>query len=205
MSESTTSTCASSNSESRPRTGRWIVALLLLLFLPAPVVSEELVVENPNRIEAAFLRNFAHYVSWPDNAFSGSSLSPWHIGILGQDPFGEVLETTFKGRTEQGRQFEIFRADTLEGLPPCQIVFVAYKDAAKRRAVLGELKNKPVLTVGDAPEFLHEGGVIRFQVSDRVRMSINLDQARAVSLAIQTRMLEVSSDVLENGVVRQVR
>ena len=73
------------------------------------------------------------------------------------------------------------------------------------RAVLAELKDKPVLTVGDAPEFLREGGVIRFQVGDRVRMSINLDQARAVLLTIQTRMLEVSSDVLENGVVRQVR
>jgi hypothetical protein len=175
-----------------------------MLLLPGLVVSQELVVDNPNRVKAAFLRNFAHYVSWPDVAFSGSS-STWHIGVLGQDPFGEVLEATFKGRTEQARSFEIFRADTLDKLPPCQIIFVAYKDAAKRRAVLVELKDKPVLTVGDAPDFLREGGVIRFQVSDRVHMSINLDQARAVSLTIQTRMLEVSSDVLENGVVRQVR
>jgi hypothetical protein len=171
---------------------------------PFFVSGQELVVDNPNKVEAAFLRNFAHYVSWPDNAFIKSN-SPWCIGILGRDPFGEVMETTIKGRIEQGRSFEIFRANSLDELPPCQIVFVAYKDAAKRRTVLGELRNKPVLTVGDAPDFLREGGVIRFQVGDRVRMSINLDQARAVALIIQTRMLEVSSEVLENGVVRQVR
>jgi hypothetical protein len=47
--------------------------------------------------------------------------------------------------------------------------------------------------------------VIRFEVGDRVRMGINLDQARAVSLTIQTRMLEVSSVVVENGVLRKVR
>ncbi|RYF57372.1 MAG: YfiR family protein, partial [Comamonadaceae bacterium] len=71
--------------------------------------------------------------------------------------------------------------------------------------ILGELKSKAVLTVSDAPEFLSEGGVIRFQVEDRVRMSINLDQARAVSLAVPTRMLEVSHEVLENGVIRKMR
>jgi len=36
-------------------------------------------------------------------------------------------------------------------------------------------------------------------------MSINLDQARAVSLTIQTKMLEVSSEILENGELRRMR
>jgi hypothetical protein len=176
----------------------------LILFLTSLIASQGTAMENPNTVKAAFLRNFAHYVSWPNTAFSDSS-SPWHIGILGQDPFGKILETTFQGRTEQGRPFEIFRADSLDELPPCQIVFVAYPDAGKRRAALEVLKDRPVLTVGDAPEFLREGGVIQFQVSDRIRMSINLDQARAVALTIQTKMLEVSTDILENGIVRRVR
>ncbi|MBE0589470.1 MAG: DUF4154 domain-containing protein, partial [Hydrogenophaga sp.] len=55
------------------------------------------------------------------------------------------------------------------------------------------------------PEFLREGGTIRFQVDDRVRLSINLDQARVAALTIQTRMLEVSSEVLDNGIVRKMR
>jgi len=163
-----------------------------------------LVTRDPIKVKAAFLRNFAHYVTWPTNAFADDR-SPWSIGILGSDPFGEVLEKTFKSRTEQGRPFEIFRADTLDKLPSCQIVFVAYKDSAKRRTALTQLKNRPVLTVGDAPEFLQEGGIIRFQVGDRVEMSINLDQARSVSLKIQTKMLEVSHEVLENGAVHKRR
>jgi hypothetical protein len=175
-----------------------------MLLAPGLVEGQDFSAENPRKVEAAFLRNFAHYVNWPDNAFSAGD-SPWNICILGADPFGEVLDTMLHGRTEQGRAFEVFQADMLDDLPKCQIVFVAYKDAAQRRAALGAMKSKPVLTVGDAPEFLREGGVIKFQVGDRVRMSINLDQARAVSLTIQTRMLEVSSEVLENGVIRQVR
>jgi hypothetical protein len=179
----------------------WTIALLIVSNL---VASQELVMANPYQIKAAFLRNFAHYVIWPNNVFPDGS-SPWHIGILGEDPFGDVLEMTLNGRTEQGRPFEIFRADRLDKLPNCQIIFIAYKEVADRRSVLVALKSKPVLTVSDAPEFLQEGGIIRFQVKDRVQMSINLDQARAVSLAIQTKMLEVSSDILENGVASQMR
>ena len=182
----------------------WTIALLCMLHLPGLVASQELALTTPTRVKAAFLRNFAHYVGWPADAFPNSS-TPWHICVLGPDPFGDILEASLKGRTEQGRSFEVFRAETLDQLPSCQMVFLAYKDDARRRAVLDKLKNKPVLTVGDAPEFLREGGTIRFEVDDRVRLSINLDQARIAALTIQTRMLEVSSEVLDNGVVRRMR
>ena len=177
---------------------------LCMLHGPGVVASQEMAPTNPNRVKAAFLRNFAHYVSWPSEAFTDSR-TPWHICVLGPDPFGDILEASLRGRTEQGRAFEVFRADGLEQLPSCQIIFLAYKDDARRRAVLDKLKSKPVLTVGDAPDFLREGGTIRFEVDDRVRLSINLDQARGSTLNIQTRMLEVSSEVLENGVVRKMR
>lgn len=191
-------------SQRRPSAGLSTLVMLIMLLMPILVASQELAMENPYKVKAAFLRNFAFYVSWPEHLFSESH-SPWRIGILGPDPFGAVLESTLEGRTVQNRRFEIFRAANLNELPMCQIIFIAYPDAAKRRAALDQLKDKPVLTVGDAPEFLQEGGIIAFQVNDRVRMNINLDQARAVSLSIQTKMLEVSTEILENGLIRRMR
>lgn len=159
---------------------------------------------NPNKVKAAFLRNFTHYVTWPADVFADDR-SPWRICILGNDPFGDILDKTLMGRTEQGRAFEVLRAKTLNELPRCQIVFVAYKDASKRRAALAKLKKSPILTVSDAPGFLQEGGIIQFQVGDRVEMRINLDQSRSASLKIQTKMLEVSREVVEDGVVKKWR
>lgn len=195
--------CAGNRICSR-RNARAALWLAAVLFLPGLAVSQDVVVDNPYKVKAAFLRNFAHYVVWPERALPAGN-APWCIGILGPDPFGDILEATLRGRTEQGRSFVIVRAATLEELPPCQIVFMTYPDAAKRRTALAVLKQKPVLTVSDEPEFLPDGGVIGFQVTDRVRMSINLDQARAVSLVIQTKMLEVSSEILENGEMRRMR
>ncbi len=195
-----------------PATGRarlvfllvWLILVPCLLLIGESSSGQGFVMENPYKVEAAFLRNFSRYVTWPAGAFAGPG-SPWRIGILGRDPFGDILEKTFRGRTEQGRTFEVFRGETLDELPECNIIFVAYRDAAKRRAVLAELRGKPVLTVGDASEFLQEGGIIRLEVKDRVKMSINLDRARSASLIIQTKMLEVSDQVVENGVMRGLR
>jgi len=185
-----------------PRT--CLFALLFLFCLPSLAVGQEYANENARKVEAAFLRNFTHYVTWPDFAFKDEH-SPWRICILGRDPFGKALERSFEGRTEQKRQFEIFRADTPAELPQCQIVFVAYKISANRRAALAEFRGRPILTVGDAAEFLQEGGIIRFDISDHVEISVNLDRARAGLLTIQTKMLEVSHEVVTNGIVRRRR
>lgn len=185
---------------------RWgcLLGLLLGLCLSSYVSGDGLVSRDPNKVKAAFLRNFAHYVTWPEPAFPDAEAA-WSIGVLGDDPFGDVLEKTFEGRTEQGRPFDIYRADSLEKLPRCQILFIGYKSVERRRATLAELVDRPVLTVGDAPEFLKEGGIIQFRVGKHVEMSINLDQARAASLKVQTPMLEVSREVLEGGSIQKLR
>jgi len=59
--------------------------------------------------------------------------------------------------------------------------------------------------VGHGAEFLDEGGIIRLTAGERIEMSINLDQARAVALTIPSKMLEVSREVVDNGVLRRLR
>jgi hypothetical protein len=191
----------------RPEGGvlAWAVALLLvLLHVPSVAAAQAPLYEARSRVEAAFLRNFARYVTWPAQAFSGER-SPWVVCVLGEDRFGDVLPDTLRGRLEHGRAFEIRRAATLDELPACHILFISLDNAAQRRTVLRRLKDKPVLTVGSADDFLAEGGTIRLLPGERMEMSINLDQARSASLGIPTKLLEVSHDVVENGMVRRLR
>ena len=186
--------------------GRWAtVAGLLAALLWQGAAAAQDQATDPARVEAAFLRNFARYVTWPTRAFA-SERSPWQICLLGRNQFDNALEATFQGRTEHGRAFEVVRVTRLDQLPAaCQIVFVDLPLAAERRAALAELKKQPILTVGRAPEFLEEGGVIRLMAGERIEMSINLDQARAATLTIPSKMLEISREVVENGALRRWR
>jgi hypothetical protein len=190
----------------RRRVHRWALVggMLAALHLPIGSSAQASISERASKVEAAFLRNFARYVTWPARAFANER-SPWLVCVLGGAHFDESLEKTFEGRTEQGRPFEVVRASVPEQLQGCQIVYVGYASSAKRRAALAEFRRLPVLTVGDAPEFLDEGGIVRLVARERIEMSINLDQARAASLSIPTKMLEVSREVLENGTLRGAR
>jgi hypothetical protein len=51
----------------------------------------------------------------------------------------------------------------LDRLPNCRIIYIGYGDTDRRRAVLSALKEQPMLTVGEAREFLWEGGMVQFQ------------------------------------------
>src|SRR5512147_2223822 len=69
-----------------------LIFVLCLLQMPDFAAGQKFV-EDPYKVEAAFLRNFARYVTWPAGAFAHAR-SPWRVGILGRDPFGDVLEKT---------------------------------------------------------------------------------------------------------------
>jgi hypothetical protein len=177
---------------------------LVLVAAPGAPAAADAPAQDPDRVEAAFLRNFARYVTWPDASFHDPA-APWQIGVLGRDAFVDVLERTLQGRTEQDRRFEVRRAQSVEALRGCHIVFVGYRDAARRRAALAELKGRPVLTVSDADGFLEDGGVIQLVVRDTVQLSVNLDQARLGGLRVQTKVLEVARAVVEGGATRVLR
>lgn len=184
--------------------GRATTLAALACAFGTPAGAQSTLVERQSKVEAAFLRNFARYVSWPAQAFADDS-GPWNVCVIDDNHFDASLEQTFQGRQEQGRPFAVRRAVSPEALPSCHIVFVGGVSPAQRRAALTQVRGRPVLTVGNTPDFLAEGGVVRLLAGERIEMSINLDQARRASLGIPAKLLEVSNEVIENGSLRRLR
>ena len=50
---------------------------------------------NESEAKAAFLYHFTHFVVWPARSLPKSP-SPFVIGILGEDPFGTILDQTIQ-------------------------------------------------------------------------------------------------------------
>jgi hypothetical protein len=165
---------------------------------------------------ATILYKLPAYIDWPTNTLAGTNHlastnapagtnSPWRIGLLGPSPLDDIMEKAVQNRLQQQRGFAVYHAATVEQLPECDIVFISLKTRSERHAALKALNGRPVLTVSPAAGFLEDGGVIRLRVRRTVEMEINLDQARANGLGIQTRLLEVAYNVMENGKMRKLR
>lgn len=158
--------------------------------------AQPLETENAFKIKAAFLLNFAKYTEWPPGGFMATN-SPVRIGILGEDPFGEVMEATVKGRLVQGRPVVIQRARRAVELEDCHIVYVGSSESSRLREIVGAFRAKPVLLVGDDPDFLKQSGMIQFRIKQgRVGFAVHLDVVRRSGLTVRSRMLDSASEVI---------
>jgi hypothetical protein len=151
-------------------------------------------------VKAAFLYHFAHFVEWSAARTNATTVT---IGVLGKDPFGELLDNAVLGKTVAGRRVTVRRFTTIDDLQPCDILFVSSSEAARLPEVLARLGKSPVLTVGEADRFARRGGMIGFFFEDsRVRLEVNVGAADAAGLRISSKLLSVARLVRPEGGVR---
>ncbi|HEV2693862.1 MAG TPA: YfiR family protein [Verrucomicrobiae bacterium] len=163
----------------------------LLLVIPsgraqAPAPSEK-------QVKVAFLYNFAKFIDWPSEAFTNES-SPFTIGILGDNPFGTLLEQMVAGRkiNERPIRVQTFQADD-PAITNCHILFVSVSEKKHLGDIFQKLHGSSVLSVSDAEGFLAAGGMVSFVVVDgKIRFQINDRPAKAARLKISAKLLSLA-------------
>jgi uncharacterized protein DUF4154 len=156
-------------------------------------------------VKAAFLYHFVEFVEWPE----ASPLPPGTvtIGVLGRDPFGDVLDKAILEKVVAGRTLAIRRFASVEALEPCEILFIGSSEMAQLPEILARLGQAPVLTVGEADRFARRGGMIGFFFEGgRVRLEVNRGAAERAGLRVSSKLLAVARlvkpEVAENGEAR---
>ena len=151
------------------------------------------------QVKAVFLFNFAQFVDWPAEAVADSQ-APLVIGILGGDPFGDLLDATVRGERRGARPFVVRRYQRVEDITTCDILFIGRSTGDAPEDILARLKNRPILTVSDADRFAERGGMIRF-VTDRsrIRLQINPAAAEAAHLTISSKLLRLAEVITPTG------
>jgi YfiR/HmsC-like len=140
-------------------------------------------------VKAAFLYKFASFVDWPEPARNEAV----GICIVGRDPFGSALERVVEGKTIGGRAFVVRRLKDWKAGAPCHILFIGGSDPQRLRAVLGQVRHEPILTVGDIPGFCESGGGINLMVVDsKVKLEINVDATARSGLQVSSKLLSLA-------------
>src|SRR6266568_4355959 len=143
-------------------------------------------------IKAGFIYNFAKFVEWPAAAFAQPD-SPIVIGILGTDPFGNLIDRIVENKKIGARGLVVKRLKWGTDLKDCKILFVGASEKAHLDDLVQIVKSLPILTVGETPGFAERGGVIRFVLEDnRVRFEINVEAAHQADLTISSRLLTLA-------------
>jgi hypothetical protein len=170
----------------------WVAGLFWSVAAPAAVATVKL---SEYQVKAAYLYNFARFIDWPAQTFPTKE-DPVIIGVLGEDPFGPLLEKTIGTNTISGRRILIQRLDISSDYKKCHILFISRSETEGLTTILQKLKGLTILTVSEVEKFAQRGGMINFNmVEDTVKLEINRQAAEQAGLQVSSRLLGVATIV----------
>ncbi len=174
------------------------VVLGLLLLATTGLLAQQ---QKPSeyQVKATYLYNFGRFVRWPGTVSAGKGDS-FSVCVIGQDPFGSILDSTLAGEALDGKPVVLRRISKPQDAGECRILFISSTEEKHLSEILTALNQSGVLTVSDMPGFTRHGGMIQFVLEgDRVRFEINLASAENARLVLSSELLKVAASVKRNG------
>jgi hypothetical protein len=173
-----------------------VAGALALSAQPASAQSGEV---SEYELKATILYNLSRFVEWPSSAYAGPQ-APTVLCILGQNPFGNSLNTLGQKQDTNGRPVSIRQLENENGIRDCHVLYVSTSERKTVAQIFPRLKGSSVLTVGEMSRFAAQGGVIQFTLEDKqVHFEINLDAASRMALKISSRLLVLARIVTDHG------
>ena len=173
--------------------------ILIFLNLSSFTVSAEPITAKEYYLKAAYLYNFARLVEWPERAFNHPE-SPIRVCLIGQNPFGQALET-IQNKKIKNRTLKITTDVDIQSVSDCHILFVGDQNKDALEDIL-EITNKhPILTVSELENFAHKKGHIRLFLagSENLSLEINLEVLEQTGLRISSRVLTLAKIIRTTG------
>jgi len=190
---------------------------LTLALLGTAIVPQTRAEPAPSReykVKAAFLYNFIKFVDWPNGKTPDPNQSIT-IGIIGKDPFGKAFEPV-KDKKVKGKRVVVKRFKSVvelkklgekgkdelnrqtEATKKCHLLFVCSSEKKVLKEIMDAVRDSPVLTVGDAKDFLKSGGIIKFVMEkQKVRFEISDAAAKRSKLQLRSQLLRLAKKVVK--------
>lgn len=188
----------SKGSKEKSQSNFWKISFFII-FLFLNTNSEY--AQSGNKIEyklkAVYIYNFLQFIEWPSSAFNDQN-SPIVIGILGEDPYGEVIDETVKSEKIGDRPIKVKRYKFISDIDTCQVLFVCASEDKNVKNILYDLKGLPILTISDINDFAENGGNINFYVDEnKLRFKINVKTLQDAKLKVSSKLLRLAK-VIDN-------
>ena len=172
--------------------GARLACLLTLLgaaFLYAPSQTQD-----ERAVRAAYVFQLTRYVEWP------TETKQLTVGVLANRETSEFLQKILDGKTTDSRSLRVMLSPADDEWPNCNILYVDDAQAKKQLAELNKRGTNNVLTVGESPAFLRDGGMVALvRTGDKVQIQLNLEAARRSGIKLNPRLFDVARIITPEG------
>ena len=166
-------------------------ALIAIIFGWAPAANAGEPLELA--VKATYLYKLAPFVDWRPGTFPDPA-GPFTLCVIGDDPFGPVLDRAVMGQRVDNHPIVVRRLPTATPKSDCALAFVAGSKSQSVKDGLRQLIGTSVLTVTDNQS---SPGIVDFVNEDgRVRLRIDDEAAQTNGLEISSKLLKLATSVV---------
>lgn len=143
-------------------------------------------------LKATYLYKFFAFVDWPPGAL-GPAGAPAALCVVGEDPFGPLIDEQGQGQRIGEHPIEVRRMRTAVRGSGCRVLYFRKAAGQSAAQAMAAVAGEPVLTVTDGAGVQ---GVIQFRrVGDKIRFDVDQRAAAANGLTLSSRLLSVAVKV----------
>ncbi len=169
----------------------YCITFFIMVYTPCSI-SAQPTISKEYQVKAAFLLNFTRFIEWPPSSFT-SDQAPIVIGILGANPFGNYLNEIVTNEKVNTHPLIVQHYKSINDMKSCHILFINKLETEYLAQVPEILKERNILTVSDAPDFLRQGGMMLFFTkNNKIQFQINLDAVKTTKLDISSKLLRLA-------------
>lgn len=138
-------------------------------------------------VKARIIRALLDYVEWP----AKDAGRPIVIGVLEPSLFEGYLRQAVEGVVLKGRPLQLRSLRGLSQIGNCDVIFIPETSEEQLDTILGILRGRSVLTIGDTHGFARRGVIVNLALAEgRTRLEINLTRLRGSGLTISPQVLK---------------
>lgn len=150
-----------------------------------------------NEIRVAFLFKTLQYIKW--NTLLKDENSPIVICTNAPDPLLQIMKS-LDGRKTVGRTIVIKPTPEFSPDDRCSVAYIREKTLNNFRSRIVSLKQSPVVTVNDDPDYSEAGGVINYLLkNNRIVIGINIDIATEKNIQFSAKFLRITEIIRDKN------
>ena len=166
--------------------------LFLLLFFAQGITHNCLAQDVDYKAYTLSVYNFMKYIEWPE----ANSKGEFVLGILGDSPIYKELQIIAGSKKIKGHAIVVKYITKPEEALWCQMVYITSSKSSVVKTFKEQMKDKPVLFVGEREGLAKKGAALSFVTLDDDALKFDINKKE-----IEQHQLKISSSLILLGIV----
>ncbi|WP_291327519.1 YfiR family protein [Desulfovibrio sp. UCD-KL4C] len=157
-----------------------VIAVFIFFHSSLVIAADTKITATKAQLRALFIKKIPKYVLWPEQSNVKKNVE-YTVAAIDKEELAPYFSKL--------GPYKLVRWPT----DSCHVLFIDSLNPRVIAAIIKQVQNKPILTIGQNSDFLRMGGIINLVESgSRMKLQVNICAAHKAGLSISSKLLKLS-------------